>query len=663
MEMKIARRIVLVLVCVVCLAVLLGETNVVPQFAVIGDMVKVGLDYVSLNRNTLAPSAQELADFMAEAQEQHPFVLANAEHFETARAEYINSDFTAYTGSLCSYVLANADGLLNEEVYPLMEYVLDEEDSILPISREMINRIVILGYAWQITGDKKYAEKAVAELENVCSYDDWCTGHFLATAEMALAVSIGYDWFYDYLSQAQRDMLAETTLVYAIQPALSRNYLKNWFTWSKNNWNSICYSGVGIACLTFSDYYPEECAAFLSMCYKNMSIAFENFTPDGVYAEGSGYCQSGMNAVVYFIATSNNYLRTDFGLSEIDGFKELGYFPVYITAPTGVFNFGDNKGRLCFSPSLHWYADTYDAPLLSFYQSSSIPAEFVLNPAQETERNGLGRETALACLWYNRDYEKSDVNLDNEPKNVKLRSDVGQELAIMRSAYLDENATFAAIKGGYNFINHGDLDVGTFVLDSMGVRWAEELGPAAYDVPGYFNNLPLGGRWNVYCKRAEGQNTLVINPTKGDDQYVLGRAEITDFENTDGGAKCTLDMSDAYIWHKAKKVVRNFEMYNNSTSLKITDEIECRTESEIYWFMHTKADIAISADKKSAVLTIGDKQMQAVLLQDGEFSVMEAESLFGRGEYDDAYENIKKLTVHIEDVKQASICVALEPME
>ncbi|MBO7318861.1 MAG: DUF4962 domain-containing protein, partial [Clostridia bacterium] len=307
-----------------------------PYLDVIPDMMDVGIEYIDLDFNMGAVTKQELKKALAEAEDVHPFVLVKKENFDYARDEYNSGNFTEYTQALSNSVIANADGLLDRNIYPVMEYVLDEEDSILPISREVINRMVILGYAWQITGEKKYADRAWEELENVCSYDDWCTSHFLATAEMALAVSIGYDWFYDYLTTEQKDYLAATTYEYAIKPALSKNYLKNWFTWSKNNWNSICYSGVGIASMTFSSYYPDEAAEFLKMCYEAMPVAFANFTPDGVYAEGPGYSQSGMNSIVFFVAISKNYLGTDYGLSEIDGFKELGKFPVYITTPTGV---------------------------------------------------------------------------------------------------------------------------------------------------------------------------------------------------------------------------------------------------------------------------------------------------------------------------------------
>ncbi len=659
--MKKRYKILLSCVISVTLVITLGITNVVPHFAVIPDMFKVGIDYISLNRYENAVKKDELSAELSKASESvtHPFILADKAAFEKLKKSCNEGSLADYPAALNSYVLQNANGLLDTTIYPVMPYALDEEDSILPISREVINRMIILGYAWQITGDKKYADRAWAELENVCSYDDWCTSHFLATAEMALAVSIGYDWFFDYLNDEQKTLLAAKTTEYAIIPATESNH---WFTWSKNNWNSICYSGIGIACMTFYDAAKEESAKFLAKCYKNMPIAFENFTPDGVYAEGPGYCQSGMNSIVYFIASSRNFFGTDFGISEIDGFEQLGYFPVYVTTPTGMFNFGDNKPEKCYTPVLHWYANEYGAPLLSAYQMTDLPSEFTADTSDGTERNGEGKENALSCLWFNSEYAQSDFS--NEPLSMKLDSDVGQSLVLMRSAYLDENATFAAIKGGYNFINHGDLDIGTFVFDSIGVRWAEELGPGSYDAPGYFMNLPAGGRWKNYCKRAEGQNTLVINPGAAlDDQYALAECGFTSFEQNSNGGKATLDMTDAYRMNGATNVTREFELYNGRTSLKITDNVTCFVSSDIYWFMHTKADIDISADGKSAILTIGDKQMKASLLADGQFTVMPSTSLNGSYEYDETYDNIKKLAVKLEDVKNAHITVTLEPLK
>ena len=192
---KKAKKVLLGIIISIALVFVLGVNNVVPYFAVIPDMVKVGIDYISLDRNPNHPNKDEIIKkvFEYSAERQHPFILADKTDFDKVREEYRTKSFTEYTEKLMTYVISNADALCDIKAYPPMEYVLDEEDSILPISREVICRMIILGYAWQITGEEKYAERAKTEIEKVCSYDDWCTSHFLATAEMALAVSIGYD--------------------------------------------------------------------------------------------------------------------------------------------------------------------------------------------------------------------------------------------------------------------------------------------------------------------------------------------------------------------------------------------------------------------------------------------------------------------------------------
>ncbi len=657
------KKILAVFLVIVIIITALGISGAVPELSIIPDMVKVGVDYISLSINKDAVTSEQLNTELNKVSEKHPFILADEEDFSRIKKSNSEGFSDEYSQKLYNFTVANADALLNTDNYPVLEYVLDEEDSILPISRECINRIVILCFAYNVTGEDKYAKRAVEELMNVCAYPDWCPSHFLATAEMALAVSIGYDWLYDYLSDEQKALLRDKTWEYAITPALSKNYLKNWFTWSKNNWNSICYSGIGIAAMTFYEKDSYRAAEFLNMCYKNMPIAFDSFTPDGVYVEGPGYCQSGMNAIAYFIATSQNLFGTDFGMSEIDGVKQLGFFPVHITGSAGMFNFGDNKNRMCYSPVLHWYASEFSSSLLSLYQKNNMPDTFSPDLSDNTERNGNGKENVLSLLWYNPDIASADADFSSEPLSVHLKSDAGQDIVIMRSAYCDSSATYAAIKGGYNYINHGDLDIGTFVFDSQGERWAEELGPGAYDAPGYFMGLPFGGRWKNYSKRAEGQNTLVINPSDtAEDQYALADAEVISFEETEDGAVTLIDMSNAYKMNKAKTVTREFSLYNNRTSLRITDSIECKKESEIYWFMHTKADIEISKDGKSAILTKNGKQLKATLSADGSFSVMNAEKLEGRYEYDDTYEEFKKLTVHLSDITSAVITVNLEPI-
>ena len=75
---------------------------------------------------------------------------------------------------------------------------------LLSVSREAERRIIMLSFMWRLTGDERYAERAKSELINVCSFSDWNPSHFLDVAEMCIAVSVGYDWLYNWLDEKSK---------------------------------------------------------------------------------------------------------------------------------------------------------------------------------------------------------------------------------------------------------------------------------------------------------------------------------------------------------------------------------------------------------------------------------------------------------------------------
>ncbi len=619
---------------------------------ILPDTAKMGLSYLDFSDTVDGVSEKDMAKNIDEAQNsvKHPFVLAEQEDFDKIKLNYLVEDADEYINEIFGYAMSRADSLLNA---PVVEYIFDGDDGILEVSRQILSRVITLSAAWKVTGEEKYAARAFKELESACSYESWNPAHFLDVAEMALAMSVGYDWLFDYLTASQKELIIENVYEKAILPAVEGNILsQNWWIWSNTNWNTVCYGGIGIACMTFSEYFEEEAAEILSKATKFMPMTFALFTPEGVYVEGTGYWEYCSTYLVYFLSTARNYFGTDFGLSEIDGVDKVGYYPIYVTGAQGVFNYGDNKSEPLYSPSLQWFADEYSAPLLAEFQKNADPT-----------RNE-DREAALSAIWYNTDFSGENADFSDEPLAVCRKSNGYVDMAIMRSAYLDPNATFAAIKSGYNYTNHGDLDVGTFVFDALGERWAEELGPGDYSAPQYFAGLVGFGRWQVYRKRAEGQNTLVINPDKTtEDQYAFAKVNISSFEETEDGGKALIDMTEAYCLSGVREVKREFELFDDYSKLRITDNVTCARKSEIYWFMHTKAEIEISEDGKTAVLTKNGKKLLATLENsDGTFSVMDAVRLDGTvSEYDKDNTGIRKLTVHLTDVKTAEINVVLSP--
>ena len=81
---------------------------------------------------------------------------------------------------------------------------------LLDVANVTFSRAQNLGFAYQITGDLRYAERLLKELKAVCAFPDWHPEHFLDTGTMAQAVGLGFDWIYDTLSDDDKIFIIRT---------------------------------------------------------------------------------------------------------------------------------------------------------------------------------------------------------------------------------------------------------------------------------------------------------------------------------------------------------------------------------------------------------------------------------------------------------------------
>jgi hypothetical protein len=192
----------------------------------------------------------------------------------------------------------------------------------------------------------------------------------------------------------------------------------------------------------------------------------------------------------------------------------------------------------------------------------------------------------------------------------------GVNVAFFHSAWEDPDAIFVGFKGGDNKANHSHLDLGTFVLDALGERWAFDLGGDNYNLPAYFGR----NRWTYYRLRTEGHNTLTLNGTNQDPR---AEAPIVSFESTPERAFAVADLSAAYS-EEAERVWRGVAMIDRSLVV-IQDEIRGQEPMSIVWGFHTRADIDIEG--RRAILTQNDARLAIQIVQPAEavFKVVSAQ--------------------------------------
>src|SRR5207248_5037676 len=114
---------------------------------------------------------------------------------------------------------------------------------------------------------------------------------------------------------------------------------------------------------------------------------------------------------------------------------------------------------------------------------------------------------------------------------------------------------------------------GTFVFDALGQRWAVDLGPDNYNLPGYFGKE----RFTYYHLRTEGHNTLSID---GANQDAKAEAAIVAYRSTPERAFAVADLTAAYA--DATRVRRGVELLDRH-ALLVSDEIELHEPAQIVW--------------------------------------------------------------------------------
>lgn len=476
----------------------------------------------------------------------------------------------------------------------------------LAAARLALYRMQTLGMAWFMTGNPRYVTRARKELKTICEFPVWqAPNHFLDAAEMTNAAAIGYDWFFDQLSPDERRSIAQAIVDKGLKPGLAQLIGPADPDWPRRvtNWNLVCNGGLIVGALGIAErdgkgeIDPALTRKVFELGRHSVPIGISGYAPDGTWDEGPGYWTYATEYAAYMLSSMTTALGHDFDLGRSPGLSVTGFYRLYAEGPPVstsslaglLFSYSDSPETHSGSWVMRWLDLRYNQPVFTW----------VANHRKKPE--------AMDLLWFQPegpppDGISPDAHLRGIADLAMLRGDWDARDAkwlpwAAPTTAQDLGVTYVGVRAGRNTAenHHGHLDLGSFVLDSNGVRWAVDIPPVAdpppgcvadYDLPGYFD-LQSGQRFTYYRTSTIGHNTLLVN---GANQALEIEAKIVAFSSTPDLSTVVVDLTPAYP--DCVSVRRGFALIQRQHVL-IVDEFTTRRPLPASWQMHTRAGVTL----------------------------------------------------------------------
>jgi len=495
---------------------------------------------------------------------------------------------------------------------------------LLYVSRMCLGRIFSLSYAWRMTHEKKYFDRAEKELLAFCNFSDWNPSHYLDVAEGTAAIAIGYDWLYDSLSVQSRSIISKAIRTKGLATSYDTAYpsYRKWLSVT-NNWNQVCNTGMTFGALATYEDDPALAIKVINRSIASIDIPMKDYGPDGAFAEGYTYWGYGTTFNVMFLSTIEKVFKTDFGLTKEKGFLQTGNYLQQMIGPSGKnFNYMDASEPSRLQPAMFWFASRLKDNSLLYKEKHFV---FDIDHYKPDERL-----LPLLMIW------GSSVNINAVPAPVQNFWTGGGKtpVAFMRNSWTDSNAIYVGFKGGSPSVTHGHMDVGSFVMEADGIRWGIDFGAQDYTALEMKNidlwaNQQDGQRWDIFRYHNLAHNTLTVN---NQSQRVDGRAVITGYAADTSFMFATTDMSSLY---KGSLLSANRGIaIVNKKYVVVTDEVaNLQQQSVVRWTFVTRAAVHLSG-KNEALLTKDGKQL-TIRVEEPANVVMQTWSTDSPREYDE----------------------------
>jgi hypothetical protein len=395
---------------------------------------------------------------------------------------------------------------------------------------------------------------------------------------------------------------------------------------------------------------PDLAARTIERALRTVPIAMNAYGPNGAYPEGPGYWRYGTAFNVLMIDALQSALGIDGGLSEHEPFLASAEYYLHAHGSTGeYFNYSDCGRGAGLAPAMFWFARRLNRPDLLWFEQQKL-ADLLERPRDPT--NHGGRLLPMMLVW---SPPLSDISA---PARFTYRDDGHNPVAIHRTGW-EAGDVYVGLKAGSPAQNHGHMDVGTFVLEADGVRWAVDPGAEGYhglESQGVdlWNMAQESERWDVFRLGNRGHGTLVVD---GNRQRVDGEATIERFSPENSSS--VINMTPVYAGQLA--AARRAVTLREDRCVIVADQLAgLARDVLVRWAVITEAEVEI--DAKHATLR-QDGQILQVAVLEPDAARLELLSMKPSTDYETQNEGMRMLafTVEVPAKQQKDIRVRFVP--
>lgn len=586
----------------------------------------------------------------------HPRIYGNREDFDRVK-ETAKTD--GYMQSMVDSMIKTADSYIGNKLT-----VYEFEDNYRQYNKANLFQKMMqyFGFAYLMTGDKKYADAAWKHCESVCGFPDFNENHAIDAGLYMTGLALAYDWCYDAFTPEQRKLMEDSVLKNGIgvmdrafyiglpssataSTMETSTQITPFFTKWKSNYNTHVNAGIIIASIAFAEADTDLCFSTLGHALKSLEYTMYGFVPEGSWVESNDYWGVTVECMVKIMSALENSFDTDFNFGNYQGFENTCRFYASMGSSNGMLAWAD--GTADSSGVSHqvfsYFAKRYNQKDIAQLRRYNIEGSY--------KKISYTTPGIMDVLYYT-----PDSSMDDMKNMPKMTATHGFESVAFHEDYTDPDSFFFAAHAGLSTYYHDHNDGGSFGFDMMGVSWATDIGKNNYN-SGVANNV-------LYRKRTEGHNTLTINNGTEYNQKAQSFAPLTDSKVNNAGGYAVYDLTPYYS-KDANSVKRGFYIDENFNSLTVRDELDLNKNSEVYWFMHTKAQIEI-LDEKTALLSQKGKSIMLQLETDAEsfeLSDMAAEPLPSspQGGSQDSNSAYRKVAIKLTGTGKMNLTVKMAP--